>query len=168
MKSTGIVRRVDDLGRIVIPKEIRKNFKIADGEKLEIYVEDERIILKRFSPLYSSIKHCNAIVGSIKETLHKDVHVCDNNKIVSSSKKSLVGKKISGEYASFIKSSSNKVIKNTNPLTITDNEAIKVAHAIKPIKSYGDNIGSIIIEDTSSTAETVLNLSTGFFSEYTD
>ena len=50
MKSTGIVRKVDELGRIVIPKELRKKFCIAEKDGLEIYVEDDRIILKKYEP----------------------------------------------------------------------------------------------------------------------
>ena len=50
MKSTGIVRKVDELGRIVIPKELRKTFDIAEKDSLEIYVDGEQIILKKYSP----------------------------------------------------------------------------------------------------------------------
>ena len=51
MKSTGVVRRVDDLGRIVIPKEIRRTLRIRDGESLEIFVDREMIALKKFSKM---------------------------------------------------------------------------------------------------------------------
>ena len=65
MKATGVVRRIDDLGRIVIPKELRRTLKIRDGEYLEIYVEDENVILKRYSS-FSDIKNvCDRIVSSI-------------------------------------------------------------------------------------------------------
>lgn len=50
MKSTGIVRKVDELGRVVIPKELRKKFCIQEKDGLEIYVEDDRIILKKYEP----------------------------------------------------------------------------------------------------------------------
>ena len=49
MKTTGVVRRIDELGRIVIPKEIRKTLKIKDGESLEIFLEDGNIILRKYS-----------------------------------------------------------------------------------------------------------------------
>lgn len=48
MKSTGIVRRIDELGRVVIPKEVRRRFKIKDGDPLEIYVSDEGIVIKPY------------------------------------------------------------------------------------------------------------------------
>lgn len=50
MKSTGIVRRVDELGRIVLPIELRRNLDIAERDELEIYVEDDRIVLQKFEP----------------------------------------------------------------------------------------------------------------------
>lgn len=50
MKATGITRRVDDLGRVVIPKELRKTFYIAEGDPLEIYVDGDQIILKKYEP----------------------------------------------------------------------------------------------------------------------
>ncbi len=50
MKSTGIVRKLDELGRIVIPKELRKKFDIKEKDGLEIYVEDDKIILKKYEP----------------------------------------------------------------------------------------------------------------------
>ena len=53
MKSTGVVRRIDELGRIVIPKEIRKNLRIKNGDSLEIFLDDEAIILKKYSQIES-------------------------------------------------------------------------------------------------------------------
>ena len=53
MKTTGVIRRIDELGRIVIPKEIRKNLRIKNGESLEIYLENDSIILKNYSHIES-------------------------------------------------------------------------------------------------------------------
>ena len=50
MKSTGMTRKVDELGRIVLPSEIRKQFDLADGDKVEIYTEEDKIILKKYAP----------------------------------------------------------------------------------------------------------------------
>ena len=55
MKSTGVVRRIDDLGRIVIPKEIRRNLKIRDGENMEIFIDLDSIILKKYSKLEDAL-----------------------------------------------------------------------------------------------------------------
>ena len=53
MKSTGVLRRVDELGRIVIPKEIRKNLKIRDGESLEIFINGDAVVLKKYSYMFA-------------------------------------------------------------------------------------------------------------------
>lgn len=75
MKSTGIVRRIDELGRIVIPKEIRDNFEIMEKDSLEILVDGEKIILKKYSP------SC-VICGNSKELItYNDKLVC--NKCIS-------------------------------------------------------------------------------------
>ena len=50
MKSTGIIRKVDDLGRIVLPIELRRTLDIAERDEIEIYMEDDRIILQKFEP----------------------------------------------------------------------------------------------------------------------
>ncbi len=59
MKATGIVRRIDDLGRVVIPKEIRRNLKIREGDPLEIFIEDDNCVcFKRYSVLGSLTEEC--------------------------------------------------------------------------------------------------------------
>lgn len=71
MKSTGVVRKVDELGRIVIPVELRRNLDIAEGDALEIYTEDEQIILKKYEP---SCVFCS----EAKDTIHyKGKIVCN-------------------------------------------------------------------------------------------
>ena len=79
MKTTGIIRRIDELGRIVIPKEIRKNLRIKNGESLEIYLENDSIILKKYSQIESlknvSIDYVEAFNQIIKHNIiEKDRH----------------------------------------------------------------------------------------------
>lgn len=50
MKNTGIVRRVDDLGRVVVPRELRRSLQIENGDEIEIFTEEDRIILKKYKP----------------------------------------------------------------------------------------------------------------------
>ena len=64
MKATGIVRRIDDLGRVVIPKEIRKNLRIKDGENIEIFIDGENIILKKYSVLDKIKEDPNAVIAA--------------------------------------------------------------------------------------------------------
>ncbi len=70
MKSTGIVRKVDELGRIVIPIELRRNLSIDEKDSLEIYVEDDHIILKKYSPACSFCSNATDI------TVFKGKNIC--------------------------------------------------------------------------------------------
>ena len=72
MKSTGIVRKIDELGRFCIPKEIRRTLKIADNDSLEIFIEDETIMLKKYLPV------CVFCSGSEDLIDYKDKCVCVN------------------------------------------------------------------------------------------
>ena len=71
MKSTGIIRKIDDLGRIVIPKETRESMLIDEGSSLEIFVDDQTIYLKKYAP---GCTFC----GSMKNLmLHKGIYICE-------------------------------------------------------------------------------------------
>ena len=69
MKSTGIVRRLDDLGRIVIPKEIRKSLKFSEGDALELFVENNSLILKKYDNSDEIAENCANWVNNNKENI---------------------------------------------------------------------------------------------------
>ena len=71
MKATGVVRRIDDLGRIVIPKEIRRNFKINEGDSLEIFVDSVGIILKKYSLLDNMVQNATILVDSVAKIIKR-------------------------------------------------------------------------------------------------
>ena len=71
MKSTGIVRNIDELGRIVVPKEIRKNLGIANNDPIEFYVEGEMIILRKYQ------SRCHFCGGTEKVIEYKDKRICE-------------------------------------------------------------------------------------------
>ena len=84
MKATGIVRRIDDLGRIVIPKEIRRSFRIREGDPLEIFTDAEgEVIFKKYSP----IGELSNFAGQYAEVLHKNaglpIAICDNDHVIA-------------------------------------------------------------------------------------
>ena len=88
MKATGIVRRIDDLGRVVIPKEIRRTLRIREGDPLEIFTDREgEIILKKYSP----IGELAAFAGMYADSLAKEagclVCICDMDQVVAASGK---------------------------------------------------------------------------------
>ena len=105
MKATGVVRRIDELGRIVIPKEIRKNFRIKEGENIEIYIDDNNIILKKYSELKNVSDISSNIIDSVFSIINKDIIITDMSNIVELSpslKNVFLTKELSVEYQNLI------------------------------------------------------------------
>ena len=149
MKATGIVRRIDELGRIVVPKEIRKNLRINEGENLEIFVDDEdNIVLKRYSLVKKLEELSKVISESIYYYTKNVVLVFDSKEIIAVSglsKKEYLNKEISNYLESMILKRENTISKSIETMEITDDKTLKVSYAICPIILSGDCIGSIII-----------------------
>ena len=76
MKATGVVRRIDDLGRIVIPKELRRTMRIREGDSLEIFIDGEKIMLKKYSPVQNVNDFVLEFVESIYSSYKKDMIIC--------------------------------------------------------------------------------------------
>jgi len=153
MKATGIVRRMDELGRIVIPKEIRKILRIREGDTIEIFVDkDEQIILKK----YSSIGELGDFAQQYAESLHKTsghvTCITDKDNIIAVSgglRRELLNKLISPELEK-IMLKKNHVITTPGdqpvPMTAESNEKTGYhAQVISPIISEGEPIGSVIL-----------------------
>jgi AbrB family transcriptional regulator (stage V sporulation protein T) len=153
MKATGVVRRIDELGRIVIPKEIRKNFRIKDGENVEIFIDDEEnIILKKHSTLNNISIIADIITESLAQCIDKTVIITDMNNIIStfgSLKNNFSNKECSNEYINLIETRSKIIDYKKSNIKIT-NEIVSCSHIIYPLILRGDLIGSIgIISDTT-------------------
>ena len=97
MKATGIVRRIDDLGRVVIPKEIRRTMRIREGDPLEIYTDREgEVIFKKYSPIGELVDFAGQYADSLNKTCGIPVAICDRDSVVAVagfSKKDYVEKK---------------------------------------------------------------------------
>ena len=84
MKATGIVRRIDDLGRVVIPKEIRRTMRIREGEPLEIFVDREgEVILKKYSPIGELSEFAQEYADALSEETGSSVYVLDRDVIIA-------------------------------------------------------------------------------------
>ncbi len=95
VKSTGVVRRIDELGRIVIPKEIRRNLRIRDSESMEIFVDKDTIALKKYSPMNDLEDYASVLVDSIYETAHVPIMIADRDQMIAAPshyKKKYLGK----------------------------------------------------------------------------
>ncbi len=83
MKATGIVRRIDDLGRIVIPKEIRRTLRIKEGDPLEIYTDrDGEVIFKKYSPIGEMQSFANEYATALQKATGTPIFVCDKEEVI--------------------------------------------------------------------------------------
>lgn len=84
MKATGIVRRIDDLGRVVIPKEIRRTMRIREGDPLEIYTDaDGEVIFKKYSPIGELSSATKQLAEVLSRSTNLPVLVCDRDRVVA-------------------------------------------------------------------------------------
>lgn len=153
MKATGIVRRIDDLGRIVIPKEIRRTMRIREGDPLEIFTDREgEVILKKYSPINELSEFATEYAESLYESIGFDCMVSDRDTIVAvggASKKEYLNKRISsdleniiGEREIYSSDKNGKVLRISTEES--DLEKYK-SQIIVPIVSHGDPIGSLVL-----------------------
>ncbi len=164
MKATGIVRRIDDLGRIVIPKEIRRTLRIREGDPLEIFTDREgEIILKKYSPIGELSQFAGEYAESLSQTTGHLVLVTDCDHVVAASgtgKKEYEGKPISrqledviGERKSFLADRADR-----NFIKITLDDAGEFGQqAVSTIICEGDAIGAVVLYekgDRSKMTET--------------
>ena len=151
MKATGIVRRIDDLGRVVIPKEIRRTLRIREGDPLEIFTDrDGEVIFKKYSP----IGELGDFAGIYAETLSKTsgfpVCITDKDSVIAvygASRKELSEKRISTDIENVMdeKMTFTKSRDSRKHLKIVDGVDKYRAGVVVPIISEGDTVGSVII-----------------------
>ena len=149
MKATGVVRRVDDLGRIVIPKEIRRNLRIRDGESLELFVDNNDIVLKKFSIMKNVDEYASNLVDSLYSLLKKSVVITDSDSVIacSSDVKGILNKSISEKMSSCIKRRESIIEKYNKDLVITDDFSMDCKYVINTIIANGDSVGLVIVFD---------------------
>jgi AbrB family transcriptional regulator (stage V sporulation protein T) len=163
MKATGIVRRIDDLGRVVIPKEIRRTLRIRVGDPLEIFTDrDGEVIFKKYSP----IGELTAFAAQYAETLHKtcdmSVIICDRDTVVASAgvpKKEYSEKSLSEELEAVVEGRSFYAYRQGEAKIqpVRDGSSHYVSCAM-PIISDGDIVGcvaALALNDTDKSPESV-------------
>ena len=159
MKATGIVRRIDDLGRVVIPKEIRRTMRIREGEPLEIFTsEDGGVVFRKYSP----IGDVGDFTGEYAEAIHKasglSVVICDMDSVVAAagvSKKEYLSQAISGSLVSLLeKRKPFAATADGTPIHVTE-KGQEVVTYLAPIVSEGSPVGGVMVlaKDTVSPDE---------------
>jgi len=148
MKATGIVRRIDDLGRVVIPKEIRRVLRIREGDPLEIFTErDGEVIFKKYSPMGELSEFAAQICDSLHKTTGAVTAICDRDTVIAAAggkRRELMEKRISAAMEQLMENRSVYSAEGSTEFAVTDgNDSICVSVAA-PILSAGDVLGCVI------------------------
>ncbi len=162
MKATGIVRRIDDLGRVVIPKEIRRTMRIREGEPLEIFVDREgEVILKKYSPIGELSEFAQGYADALAEETDHGVFILDRDVVIAVSgvqRKVFLEKQISPE--------AEKIMENRRPKIINGKGADAFCQGVGDIDDYsfsssvlapiiveGDPIGVVVMSTKNGDIE---------------
>lgn len=153
MKATGIVRRIDDLGRVVIPKEIRRTLRIREGDPLEIFTDREGgIILKKYSPIEELTDFSKEYAESLQEVIGHIILISDKDAFISvsgTSKDDYEDRKVSQRLDELMEARKSVLLgignKEVIPLHKDDSLSGYKYQVIAPIIAKGDAIGSVII-----------------------
>ncbi len=168
MKATGIVRRIDDLGRIVIPKEIRRTMRIREGDPMEIFTNREgEIMLKKYSPIGELSEFAGSLAESLAQSMGELVCITDRDYVIAAAgtgKKDYDGKSLSKELQAAIDKRLVGVLSKEQEACIKVAEPDPMAYshqAIATILANGDCIGAIVIlckENCKNQEETLLHV----------
>ena len=148
MKATGIVRRIDDLGRVVIPKEIRRTMRIREGDPLEIFTNNEgEVIFKKYSPMGEIVSFASDLASSISIGSKLTVLICDRDRCIavgSGYKKEFIEKSISAELENICEQRHIFINETNEEIFALDGTHQKICVAM-PIISAGDIVGSVVL-----------------------
>lgn len=152
MKATGIVRRIDELGRVVIPKEIRRTLRIRQGDPLEIFTDrDGEVILKKYSPIGELGEFATEYAEALYKTLGHTTLICDRDSVVAAfgpGRKEFADKMISPQLETAMQRRTPLVVgEGDQPVMIVRDEEPGRHHAqlICPIISEGEAAGAVML-----------------------
>lgn len=156
MKATGIVRRIDDLGRVVVPKEIRRTLRIREGDPLEIFTDREgEIILKKYSPIGEMGSFAKQYAESLAQVSGHTAIIADRDQFiaVTGGYKNLLGKSLSKELENKLEGRETILASKGDRsfVPVTEETYEEYEHeAITPIICEGDVIGAVILLENDS------------------
>ena len=149
MKATGIVRRIDDLGRVVIPKEIRRTMRIREGDPLEIFTDkDGEVIFKKYSPIGELGTFATQYAEALNKTSGHPTVITDRDTIIAVSgapKRELVEKRLSPAMEKVMQGKNSVITQKSDEqnVPVLDGDDKYAAAVVCPIISEGDSIGAV-------------------------
>ncbi len=144
MKQTGVTRKIDELGRIVIPKEIRKNLGIRDGETLEIFTDENGIILKKYFEVRKYEDLSTKLCELIKNIYNVDLVITDREKVITSSNKDILeNTKLTNNFLELIDNREMFISRELSTMNL--GVEISAYYTIVPIIASSDSLGLVII-----------------------
>ena len=160
MKATGIVRRIDDLGRVVIPKEIRRTMRIREGDPLEIYTsKDGEVIFKKYSLMGGVDEFAAQLCDTLSKSTGTSVAVTD---AAGSARRDLIGKRISPQLEQIMEDRGiYRAVPSERSVFVTESLDRYCATIAAPIISEGDALGLVVFigtEGESAAGETEYKL----------
>ena len=165
MKATGIVRRIDDLGRVVIPKEIRRTLRIREGDPLEIFTaSDGEVIFKKYSPISEVSNTAKQYAEVLGRSTDLPVLVFDRDHVISCAgipKKEVLDRRVSPELEDIMENRSNFVQTESSHKLIPAEGIDRSAAVAFPIIGSGDVLGAVVLlssEDGKTITETEIKL----------
>ena len=149
MKATGIVRRIDDLGRVVIPKEIRRTMRIREGDPLEIYTDsDGEVIFKKYSPMGELTDFAAQICQSMHKTTDLPAAVCDRDSVIAvagAERRELLDRHVSRAMEQLMENRrAFSAEAEGRSVPLTDADGSPEAAVAVPILSEGDVLGCVV------------------------
>jgi len=155
MKATGIVRRIDELGRVVIPKEIRRTLRLREGDPLEVFTDRDELMLKKYSPIASLEKIGESTAKSLNDLSGHLAVICDTDGVLNAcgnGKKVIAGKELSPDMDRILRERKSYVAnlsEGGDIIPITGGSELTVtAQIIVPIISNGDCLGAVALLST--------------------
>lgn len=153
MNQTGIIRKIDNLGRIVLPKELRKHLNINPGDDFQILLNGEKIILEKYSYISNNENEIIDIINCFNVLQNYDINLIVNNKVINKNQEQLLEK-----YNYIIKERKQYIDSNIKNNEITKNIYVEGRIVLTPIVINSDLLGSLLIISKDST-ENIINYS---------
>ena len=165
MKNTGIVRRIDELGRVVIPKELRRTMRIKEGEEMEVYVApDDTLVLKKYSVLRDYAEVAQEYAEILGRHVRGACFVCDGDVVVASADKKLIGKRITTALERVLERRKTVRLSGKEAFCPTEGGEIPREVSVSPVIVAGDVLGGVVLcgPSVGETGQTLGEVTAGY------